>query len=143
MTKKVIVTAAVLLILAMATSMAFAADDGTTQSPQTPPSFKSNLPQLTDEQLQELKALHEQMLNLRKQMIKKYVEFGYISQEQADAMLQRLDEMAKWRSENGYYGPGFGHGRRGGFRGGFHGGFRGGFRGNSETRTPETATPTT
>lgn len=124
MKKKVIAGLVVALMLALVVPMALAADAGTTQPPTwTHPFFNFTQPQLTDDQLNELNTIHDQMMNLRKQMIQKYVDFGAISKEDADALTARIDEMEKWRSENGY-APGFGRGMRGGMRGGFRGGWR-------------------
>jgi len=79
---------------------------------------------LTDEQEVELAALYERLLELRKQIIQKWVEFGMMSPEQGQYMLDRTDEMWQYMQEYGYgprggYGRGFGGGPWG-FRGGWH-----------------------
>ncbi|KKM11108.1 hypothetical protein SY88_10270 [Clostridiales bacterium PH28_bin88] len=122
MKKKVIAGLVVALVLALALPIAFAADSGTTPPPSKRPFINFDQSQLDENEMKELNAIHDQMLNLRKQMIKKYVEFGAISQEDADALTARMDEKAKWQKENGFT-PGFGHGMKGGKRGGFRGGW--------------------
>lgn len=123
MQKKVIAGVVVALMLALALPMAFAADSGTTTAPPSKrPMINFDRSQLDENELNQLNALHDQMLNLRKQMIRKYVEFGAISQEDADALTARMDEKAKWQKENGF-APGFGHRMKGGKRGGFRGGW--------------------
>jgi hypothetical protein len=65
----------------------------------------------TDAQKDDLARLHYQMLDLRKQMMQKYVEAGAITQEQSDtriaAMKANLDSAVK----NGNVGMGMGMGR--------------------------------
>ena len=79
---------------------------------------------LTDEQEAELAALYEMLLELRKQIIQKRVEFGILSPEQGQYMMDWTDEMWQHMQEYGYgprwgYGRGFGGGPMG-FGGGWH-----------------------
>ncbi|MEN6414002.1 MAG: DUF2680 domain-containing protein [Veillonellales bacterium] len=103
MKKSLLVAVVGLLVLAFAASMVFAA------TPTNVPSFACNQANLTDEQKQELAPLFNQMTDLRKQMfevkkqvIQKQVEFGNLTQEQAD---QRIAWM-KERIDQGFPGPG-------------------------------------
>ncbi|MHB1128041.1 MAG: DUF2680 domain-containing protein [Bacillota bacterium] len=118
MKRKVITGLVITLALALVVPfMAFAADAGKTEPAN--PSIKSKLmnAQLTEDQLQQLNAIHDQMLALRKQMIQKYVEFGTISQEDADSIITRMDEMVKLKKEKGF-APGMFPGMKGRHRGG-------------------------
>lgn len=123
--KKIMIAGIVaVLLLAMAVPLAFAAEEQTTPPAPARPFIDQS--KLTDDQLKELQAIADQMFALQKQMINKYVEFGAITQEQADAWIKRMEEKHKWQSENGFL-PGMGRGMRGG-----HGGFRHGW----STKTP-------
>jgi Protein of unknown function (DUF2680) len=71
-------------------------------------------------------ALQQQMLELRKEMIKKHVEYGDITPEQAAIMEKRMTERYEQMKANDFkpfYGKGFGPGagRRGGMMGGIGG----------------------
>ncbi len=89
---------------------------------------------LTDTQKQDILDLHKQILELRKQMVDKYVESGEITSDQGQAIKDRMDQAEQYRQENnilpgagfrngggcGGYGAGAGCGGGGaGFRGGF------------------------
>lgn len=79
---------------------------------------------LTDAQKAELAKLHKGILEQKKQLIQKYVEFGVIPKETADKMIQRYEEHYKMLEENGFIfkGPhgGSGRGPHGGSEGGPH-----------------------
>jgi len=86
---------------------------------------------LTDEQQKQLDSLYQQMADLQKQMVQKYLDAGLITKEQATYMQDSIDLRTKYRSQYGYgWGPGaclgggFGPGMMGGF--GFRGGMMGG-----------------
>lgn len=92
---------------------------------------------LTTDQAKEVETLHQQMLDLRKQVVQKYVEYGQITPEQAKAVTDRMEAGFKARQEAGFancvpgqgrwgnaqgigpQGKGFGPGAGPGFRGGF------------------------
>ncbi len=61
---------------------------------------------VTDAQQKEIDSLYKQMIELRKQMIQKYVEAGEITPDQAKLMQERMDYMLKNRSQNGFRGLG-------------------------------------
>lgn len=95
-----------LLVLAIAASVAFA-------GPGRGPAINCQSVAMTDAQKEELVPLQNQMLELRKQMLAKQVQWGNLTQEEAD---QRITWM-KERMEKGYgpgmmmgRGPGRGHG---------------------------------
>ncbi|MCH1626814.1 YckD family protein [Fredinandcohnia quinoae] len=58
--------------------------------------------ELSDEQKKELDALFTDLLETRKAIINKYVEFGIFSQEKADKKLSWLDKHYTKMKENGY-----------------------------------------
>lgn len=93
--KKITILIALLLVLLTAVPV-FAADEGGSS----------------------LSDLYDQLLQAKKQVIDSYVENGIITQEQGDAMKERMDLNFQARSVNG-----FGYGR--GFMGGYGRGFGG------------------
>jgi len=107
MNKKILAGVLALFILVFAAPAAFAA--------------------ITDAQQKEINDLNKQIFELRKQVIDKYAAAGEITKEQADLAKKRIDDMAKYRAENGAAfgpgacgGPGFGGcGMGGGFGKGF------------------------
>jgi len=56
--------------------------------------------QLTKDQQQEIDAILEQMQDLRKQLIDKYVEFGVIKEDKAEILKERMDTLRD-RMKNG------------------------------------------
>jgi hypothetical protein len=98
--KKFLALGIAVLVLALAAIPALAATD-------------------TEKAANDLAALYQQMVNLRKQIIDKYVELGRITPDQAKTAKDRIDQMYEWQKQNNFqYGPGLGMGP------GFcHGGF--------------------
>lgn len=65
----------------------------------------------TQQTTSDLAALYQQMVNLRKQIIDKYVDLGKITPDQAKIAKDRVDQMYEWQKENNFqYGPGWGMG---------------------------------
>ncbi|MRG86327.1 DUF2680 domain-containing protein [Salinibacillus xinjiangensis] len=58
--------------------------------------------ELNEQQTKELETLHNEMFELHKQLINKYVEFGVISQEKADMKLAKMEKHQEKLKENGY-----------------------------------------
>ncbi|GAW31308.1 hypothetical protein JDF658_10730 [Carboxydocella sp. JDF658] len=82
---------------------------------------------ITDAQKKEILDLQKQIVELRKKMIDKYVEAGQLTPEQGKLMKDRMDQMEKYREQNGILpGPGM---MQGGGCGGFGFGANGGFGG--------------
>ncbi len=115
MKKTVAYVTLVAMVLVVAASLVASAAPG--QNPPLGPQRQAIT--LTDEQKKELAPLYEKMFETRKAIMQKYVDFGYMTQEQAD---QRAAWM-KERMSQGYgpgmmgkgfgRGPGFGQGWRG------------------------------
>jgi hypothetical protein len=106
MKKSLLIAIVGLLVIAFAASMVYAA------APNNMPPFARNQANLTDAQNQELvplfnqmKDLNTQMSEVRKQIIQKQVEFGNLTQEQADQRMSWMQE----HMGNGF-GPGMGRG---------------------------------
>ena len=111
--KKITIFAVVgLLVLAIAAGVVLAAP-GQGRQGQGLQQWQSV--SFTDAQKDELGKLHYQMLDLRKQMMQKYVEAGALTQEQADtriaAMKANLDSAVKNGTVGMGMGRGMGHGR--------------------------------
>ncbi len=69
--------------------------------------------QLTEEQKQQLVPLWEQLRDTQKQIVQKKIEMGVLTQEQADAVNERIEARYQNKVENGC-GMGFGGGKHGG-----------------------------
>ncbi|MCL4515305.1 MAG: YckD family protein [Firmicutes bacterium] len=116
MKKRFAIAVVVALVLALAVPAVFAA----VNTPQ----------QLSASQQQELKGLYTQMYDLEKQMIQKRVEFGWITKQQGDWMIQNLEARKEYLQKNGFdgaYGPGYGPGAGPGIGCPGHGGFGPGY----------------
>lgn len=83
---------------------------------------------LTDKQKADLTELRNQMFAVREKMIDRYVEYKWITPEQAQLQKDRLALQKKYAAQYGF-GPGAGCGFQGGFGGrrGWGAGVRGGF----------------
>lgn len=57
---------------------------------------------LTDAQKAELAKLHKGIMEQKKQLLQKYVEFGVIPKDKADKMIQRFEEHYKMLEDNGF-----------------------------------------
>ncbi len=110
------------LVLVIAASLVASAAPG-----QTPPAGPQRpAVTLTADQKQELAPLLDKMLEVRKQMMQKYVDYGYMTQEQADQRFAWMKDRMTRGLEKGFVpgmmgrgpgmmgkGPGFGPGGRG------------------------------
>lgn len=118
MTKKIAFILTLVFLLVLAVPVVFAA--------------------VTGDQKAEIDALYQQIVELRKQIIDKYVEGGEISKEQGELLKQRIEQAEQFRRNNnlgpwhcGSLGPG-------GMMGGCGGSFRGGLTPGSNTNTGAT-----
>lgn len=93
MKKKLTVALVIMLALALAVP-ALAATPAPEQNQE------KARPALTPEQSQEIATLHQQMLELRKQLIDKYVAYGCLTVEQGQQIKARLEEKQKFLQEN-------------------------------------------
>ena len=91
---------------------------------------------LTDQQKADLNDSFHKMMDLRKESINTMVANGAITKEQGDAAIKRIDDMIKYRKDNGFVG-GYGGYRGYGGYGGYGGRGRGtGFRGGMFNAVP-------
>lgn len=95
--------------VAMLATFMFTMSLGAVQTSAEEEASKENV-QLSEQQKQELATLHKEVLEKRKEVISKYVEFGLISEEKGKKILSHLDEQYKKLEENGYI-PHWGHGK--------------------------------
>jgi hypothetical protein len=113
MKKAMWITVISLVVLALAAAMVSAA------TPANLPPFARNQANLTDAQKQELAPLFQQMVEVRKQIIQKQVEFGNLTQEQADQRIAWMQQRSEQGCDPGMMGRGPGKMRGGsGFGGG-------------------------
>ena len=110
-----------LLILSLAGTVAIAAPMGQDQNQNGwyCPYWGQQQTNLTDAQKQELAVYQNQMLEAKKQMLQKKVEWGWITQAQAD---QYIATMSQHMANGGMMGGGMG---MNGMNGGMHGMGRG------------------
>lgn len=102
MKKKVYVTIIFAMLFAtLPISKTFAAqvDDNTSVSIS---SEMINEVKLTDVQKKEIKQLFDKKIELQKQIVQKYVDFGVISKEQANKKLQYMEKKQQYMEKNGY-----------------------------------------
>lgn len=118
MKKPMLIIIAALMALALAATVVLAAPGNPAvtgpggqrgycqQAQQTP---------LTDDQKQEMVKMQQQMLEIRKQMLAKQVEWGRMTKEQATERTAWMENRMKTAIENGYVcggpggrGPGYG-----------------------------------
>lgn len=108
--KRILMAAAAAVLVPVLAGAVWAA------STQTPP-------KLTEAQQKELIGLQKQILEIRKQIIRKQVEFKLLTPVEGKAMEANLEVMAERMENWDGTGPGMGFGPRGGRgRGGFGGG---------------------
>ncbi|HQA06988.1 MAG TPA: YckD family protein [Syntrophomonadaceae bacterium] len=58
--------------------------------------------QLTEKQKQELSALHKDILNKKKEVISKYVEYGVMSEEKGKKIISRMEKRYQMLEQNGF-----------------------------------------
>ncbi len=107
-----VVTVAALVLVIAASLVAYAAPGQAPFGPQR------QIPTITEAQKQELAPLYNQMIEIQKQITQKYVDFGYITQWQADQRNSFMKERMEQRLQNGFIpgmGRGFGMGKGPGF----------------------------
>lgn len=60
---------------------------------------------LTDKQKEELKSLNQEVLDKRKEVIQKYVEYGMISKERGNIIISNMEQRHKELEENDFIYP--------------------------------------
>lgn len=58
--------------------------------------------QLTEQQKQELATLHKDILNKKKEVISKYVEYGVMSEEKGKKIISRMEKRYQLLEQNGF-----------------------------------------
>lgn len=115
MNKKFLAVLALLLAVAIAVP-AFAQQDTTPAAPQAAVT-------IAPDKAQEIVALRKQMLDLKQQLVDKYLEAGAITPEQAQTAKERLERCRQNLEQNPNLVPGFirqGKGQFGGHGKGLH-----------------------
>ncbi|HWR45380.1 DUF2680 domain-containing protein [Sporomusa sp.] len=108
--KKITIFALIgVLVLSLAGAVALAAPDGNpgqagTFCPHFGPAGQANL---SDEQKAQIATWQKEMFEHRKQVLQKEVEWGWITQAQADQHISFMEQHLK----DGNFGMGMGHGR--------------------------------
>lgn len=106
MRKSILIAVAGLVVLAFAVSLASAAT-----APVQPPQRYAQQVTLTDAQKQELTPLFNQMMEIKKQILQKFVADGTMTQADADQRAAWMQERMNYRMQNGIAGgPGMGRG---------------------------------
>lgn len=114
MKKTIAFTAVAVVVLIIAGTLAYAA---TPQQAPQPGQYQP--PTLTEAQKQELAPLYDQVLETQKKIMQKYVDYGYITQWQADQRADFMKDRMQNRLQQGFIGPGMmGGGPGRGFGGG-------------------------
>lgn len=111
MKKTIAVVTLVAMVLVVAASLVASAAPG--QNPTPGPQRQAIT--LTDEQKKELAPLYEKMFETRKEIMQKYVDFGYMTQEQADKRIAWMKDRMSQGHYPGMMGKGFGRGHGKGF----------------------------
>ena len=61
--------------------------------------------QLTESQKAELAEIYQDLMEEKKELIQKYVEFGVLSKEKGDKIIQKFEEHYKLAEKNGFTLP--------------------------------------
>lgn len=101
MRKTLLIIALVVLLLVPIVAFAVTSNTPATVPQRVSRGYAAQQPDLTDQQEADLLASYQQMLALRKETVTKMVQDGLLTEEQGNAELQRLDELAAYAQENG------------------------------------------
>ena len=77
----------------------------TAYAEQNKPAEPAKQVQLTEDQKAELANIYKDILDEKKELIQKYMEFGVISKEKGDQVIKRLEEHFKMMEQNGFNLP--------------------------------------
>lgn len=86
-----------LLLSATTLSVAYGQNNGDKQNLQAQPEV-----QLTEQQKTELAKLHKDILDKKKEMVQKYVEFGVIEEEKGQMMIAHFEKHYEMLEQNGF-----------------------------------------
>lgn len=100
--KKILVSLAVMLMLTLSGSVAVHAE-----LDHHKPKF--NEVELTEQQITELKIMYEDLVNQRKGLVEKYLEFGILSEDDAEKMNEHLDGYIEKLEKNNFIPKWDGH----------------------------------
>ncbi|MFZ3590058.1 DUF2680 domain-containing protein [Bacillus sp. DJP31] len=67
--------------------------------------------ELTEKQKKEIKKLHKEMFETKKELIEKYIEYGVLSKEKGEMILKKMEDHFKEMEKNGYIPNWEGHHR--------------------------------
>ena len=97
MKKSIMIAAAAMLLFWGIPHIAFAEEKQETMS-------EDNV-KLTDEQLKEVRGIHQNILNEKKKLIQKYVEYGKLSEEEGTKVISRFEHHFQMMEKNGFMMP--------------------------------------
>jgi len=102
--KKAVILAIVLAVVfvSLGALAAFAAVDNSKANNAQDTIKDAKKIELTDAQKKEIEGILTQIGGLQKQLVDKYVEFGVITKERADAIKKAIDKKAEIAKEKGY-----------------------------------------
>ena len=80
-----------------------------THAEQNKPVEQEKQIQLTESQKAELSEIYQDLLEEKKELIQKYVEFGVLPKEKGDQMIQKFEDHYKMAEKNGFMMPHFSH----------------------------------
>ena len=103
MRKALMIIAIAVLVLVPVTAFALYSYSSAPVADRTYYRAQAVQPELTDEQKADLEASFNDMIALRKEAINQRLADGLLTEEQAQLALERLDEMAAYHTENGYW----------------------------------------
>lgn len=76
-----------------------------TYAEQNEPIEQDKQIQLTESQKAELSEIYQDLMEEKKELIQKYVEFGVLSKEKGEQMIQKFEEHYKMAEKNGFMLP--------------------------------------
>jgi len=97
------VTGFIVVLLLLVSAIGVVAGADTKQTIITPTGKEV---EVTEEQRAELNEISKQMLAVRKQLIQKYIDYGWITEEQGGYLLERLELQEKYAGKLGLFGRG-------------------------------------
>jgi hypothetical protein len=95
----------VILLLSLTVFSAANAQKNEVNKPNQPNQPSSPQVQLNEQQKTELAKLHKDILEKKKEMIQKYVEFGVIEEEKGQMMIAHFEKHYEMMEQNGFMMP--------------------------------------